>query len=92
MVLPGDHDMEQGSLAAFHEVLAADPLTKAVTVRGTRCLFLDISGPGGGGPDFRLGFDQTSWIERALCAARGAGQTSVVFMHSWFAVRRDVDR
>lgn len=82
-VLPGDHDMEQGSLAAFHEVLAADPLPKAMTVRGTRCLFLDISGPGGGGPDFRLGPEQSAWIERQLAAAREAGQTSVVFMHSY---------
>lgn len=82
-VLPGDHDTEGGSLAAFHEVLAADPLPKTVTVRGTRCLFLDISGPGGGGPDFRLGPEQARWIERELGAARETGQTSVVFMHSY---------
>ena len=81
--LPGDHDMEGGSLAAFHAVLAADPLPKALTIRGTRCLFLDISGPGGGGPDFRLGSDQARWIERELGDAQARGATSVVFMHSY---------
>jgi len=82
-VLPGDHDMEGGSLDAFYQVLGADPLPKAVTVRGARCLFLDISGPGGGGPDFRVGDDQAAWVERELRGARGRGETSLVFMHSY---------
>ena len=82
-VIPGDHDMEQGSLAAFYEVLQADPLPKALTVRGHRCLFLDISGPGSGGPDFRLGKDQLPWLELELEASKQRGETSLVFTHSY---------
>ena len=82
-VIPGDHDMEQGGLDAFYATLGADPLPKALTVRGVRCLFLDISGPGGGGPDFRVGIDQASWIERELREAHQRRETSLVFMHSY---------
>lgn len=81
--IPGDHDMEQGSLDAFHATLAADPLPRSVTIGGHHCLFLDISGPGSGGPDFRLGRDQLAWIEAELEAARQADRTSVAFMHSY---------
>ena len=82
-VIPGDHDMEQGGLANFYRGLAADPLPKAVTVRGARCLFLDVSGPGAGGPDFRLGLDQTAWLARELDGARQEGRTSLVFTHTY---------
>ena len=82
-VIPGDHDMEQGSLAAFYKVLQADPLPKALTVRGCRCLFLDISGPGSGGPDFRLGADQLPWLERELQAAKQRGESSLIFTHGY---------
>ena len=82
-VIPGDHDMEQGSLAPFYRGLAADPLPKAVTVRGARCLFLDISGPGAGGPDFRLGAEQTAWLAGELARARHEGRTSLVFTHTY---------
>ena len=82
-VIPGDHDMEQGGLAHFYRVLNADPLPKALTVRGARCLFLDISGPGSGGPDFRLGADQLAWLDRELAGARGAGLPSLVFTHTY---------
>ena len=81
--IPGDHDMEQGGLEAFYAGLGADPLPKALTVRGVRCLFLDISGPGGGGPDFRVGSSQVSWVERELGSARERGEDSIVFMHSY---------
>jgi hypothetical protein len=64
-----NHDMEQGSLDAFHAGLGAEGLPKAVTARNVRCLFLDINGPGVGGPDFRLGIDQMRWLERELKAA-----------------------
>ena len=82
-VIPGDHDMEQGGLEAFYKGLAAAPLPKALTVRGVRCLFLDINGPGGGGPDFRLGPNQSSWLERELQGARERGETTLLFMHSY---------
>ena len=81
--IPGDHDMEQGSLDAFYAGLRAPPLPRAVTVRGSRCLFLDFSGPGKGGPDFRLGTDQMSWLERELAEAQARGETSLLFMHSY---------
>ena len=74
MSIPGDHDMERAASTPSTTVLAADPLPKAVTVRGTRCLFLDISGPGGGGPDFRLGADQAAWVERELTRRAEAGR------------------
>ena len=82
-VIPGDHDMEQGGLANFYRVLRAEPLPKAITVRGARCLFLDISGPGAGGPDFRLGADQVDWLARELGAARRLDLPSVVFTHTY---------
>jgi Icc protein len=81
--IAGDHDMEQGGLEAFHQNLAPDPLPKSIRVRGHRCLFLDINGPGGGGPDFRLGEAQSGWIERELHASQQVGETSLVFMHAY---------
>lgn len=50
--IPGDHDMEQKSLAGFYQQLQADSLPIARVIRGVCCLFLDISGPG---------TDQRSW-------------------------------
>lgn len=82
-VIPGDHDMEQGGLANFYAVLKAEPLPRAVTVRGARCLFLDISGPGAGGPDFRLGRDQAAWLEAELEGARRDGRPALVFTHTY---------
>jgi Icc protein len=81
--IPGDHDMEQGGLDAFYAGLQARALPMALTVRGSRCLFLDFSGPGGGGPDFRLGTDQISWLGRELEGARQRDETSLLFMHSY---------
>ena len=81
--ITGDHDMEQGSLDAFHAVLASDPLPKSVVVDRHQCLFLDISGPGSGGPDFRMSADQMAWVKRELESASAAGRTVVVFMHSY---------
>jgi hypothetical protein len=82
-IIAGDHDMEQGGLDAFYSALRAQLLPKAMTVRGVRCLFLDINGPGGGGPDFRLGARQLSWVEKEFRQARERGETSVVFVHSY---------
>jgi hypothetical protein len=81
--IPGDHDMEQGSLDAFYAGLHAHALPMALTVRGHRCLFLDFSGSGKGGPDFRLGTDQMSWLGRELEGARARRETSLLFMHSY---------
>jgi hypothetical protein len=82
-VIPGDHDMEGGSLDAFHASLAPDPLPKAVSVGGVHCLFLDISGRGSGGPDFRLEAKQLRWFETELRHARERREPIAVFMHSY---------
>lgn len=82
-IISGDHDMEQGGLDAFYKTLGAEPLPMALTARGTRCLFLDISGPGRGGPDFRLGSAQLDWLTRELDQAKLRGEPSLIFMHSY---------
>jgi hypothetical protein len=88
-ILPGDHDRKPGGLDAFYKVLAAERLPKALTVSGHRCLFLDIVSAGTGGADFRLGPDQTMWLEHELSAAERAGERSVVFMHAYPADPRE---
>jgi 3',5'-cyclic-AMP phosphodiesterase len=82
-ILPGDHDFKPRALDAFHDVLGAERLPKAVIVRGRRCLFLDVVSAGSGGPDFRLGEAQLAWAERELEQADAAGQDAVVFMHTY---------
>jgi 3',5'-cyclic-AMP phosphodiesterase len=81
--IPGDHDMEQGNLDAFYAGLVSHTLPLALTIKGNRCLFLDFCSYGGGGPDFRLGTDQISWLGRELEGARERGETSLLFMHSY---------
>jgi hypothetical protein len=88
-ILPGDHDRKPGGLDAYYKVLAAERLPKALTVSGCRCLFLDIVSAGSGGPDFRLGADQTEWLEQELSAAERAKERSVVFMHAYPADLRE---
>ena len=82
-VLPGDHDFKPKSLDAFYGVLGARRLPYAETVKGHRCLFLDVVSAGTGGPDFRLGADQLAWAERELEGAAAAGEAAVVFMHTY---------
>jgi hypothetical protein len=81
--IPGDHDMETGSLDAFQAHLASEALPKALTIGGVRCLFLDVSGGGRGGPDFRLGQAQTNWLNNELRKAKDCGETAVLFMHTY---------
>ncbi|KTS36859.1 metallophosphoesterase [Methylobacterium indicum] len=80
-VITGDHDMEGGSLDAFYGGLDAPRLPYAVEVRGVRCLFLDMCGPGSGGPDFRLGADQVAWLAAEL--DRAGTRPCALFMHSY---------
>lgn len=82
-VITGDHDMEQGDLRAFYGALASERLPKRVDVAGVRCLFLDICGPGTGGPDFRIGGAQLEWLQHELGAARAADARCAVFMHTY---------
>jgi Icc protein len=88
-VLPGDHDVKPGTLDAFHGVLGADRLPKSVSVRGCRCLFLDVVSAGSGGPDFRLDQRQLDWAARQIAQAETVGETVVVFMHTYPADLRE---
>ena len=81
-LITGDHDMEPGSLANFYAVPAATALPKALTVRGVRCLFLDVCGPGTGGPDFRLGAAQLAWLHEELTQVP-TGTEIALFMHTY---------
>ncbi|KQP32352.1 metallophosphoesterase [Methylobacterium sp. Leaf100] len=82
-VITGDHDVEGGSLDAFHAGLDARPLPYAIDVSGLRCLFLDMSGPGSGGPDFRLGETQLAWLEHELAQADREARDCALFMHTY---------
>jgi hypothetical protein len=82
-ILPGDHDFRPGGLDAFHAVLGADRLPKAIDAGGARCLFLDIVSAGRGGPCFRLGEAQTQWLRDALDQAGRDSRRVVVFMHAY---------
>ena len=88
-ILPGDHDFKPRALDAFHDVLGAERLPKAVIARGHRCLFLDVVSAGTGGPDFRLGNVPLAWVERELEDAEAAGQDVIVFMHTYPADLQD---
>ena len=55
-----------------------------------RCLFLDISGHGIVGIDFRLGSNQAEWVKRGLTHATTAVQSTVAFMNGWVGMRRPV--
>ncbi|MGI4943555.1 MAG: metallophosphoesterase family protein [Janthinobacterium lividum] len=90
-ILPGDHDFKPRSLDAYHAVLGAERLPFAVTLKGHRCLFLDVVSAGTGGPDFRLGADQLAWAGEQLQAAEAAGKGAVVFMHTYPADLREGD-
>ncbi len=82
-ILPGDHDFKPGDLTAFYRGLEADTLPRSMTLRGHRCLFLDVVSNGGGGPDFAMGTEQLAWLEHELKSAEAAGEMSVVFMHAY---------
>jgi Icc protein len=82
-IVTGDHDMEPGTLDNFYHSLDAAPLPKAVDVGEIRCLFLDICGPGSGGPDFRIGSSQSAWLADEIEQATTAGRRCAVFMHSY---------
>jgi Icc protein len=82
-IITGDHDMEPGDLGNFYDALRAPRLPKAIDAGGVRCLFLDICGPGSGGPDFRIGAAQMAWLDAELEAAKAAAMRCAIFMHSF---------
>lgn len=81
-LITGDHDMEPRSLANFYTLAQARSLPLAAEVRGVRCLFLDVCGPGQGGPDFRLGTAQLAWLREQLSQVP-AGKEVALFMHTY---------
>jgi hypothetical protein len=92
-VVTGDHDMEQGGLDNFYRFLDAAPLPKAVVAAGVRCLFVDMSGPGDGGPDFRIGAAQSKWLVDQLSDAKIHDQRCAIFMHTYPAdLKSDQER
>lgn len=81
--IPGDHDFEPGHLESFSNMPGAAALPYAMRVDGRRCLFLDVVSAGDGGPHFRLGDAQMSWLENELRAARSDGARPAIFMHAY---------
>ncbi|MEI5688456.1 metallophosphoesterase family protein [Sphingomonas kyungheensis] len=81
--IPGDHDFEDGTLAAFRAGTPAAMRPFARGIQGYRCLFLDIVSAGSGGPDFRIGAGQRRRLAEALADADDAGETPLVFMHAY---------
>lgn len=82
-ILPGDHDFKSRSLTAFYTELGVEKLPKAITVKSCRCIFLDFVSAGSGGPDFRLGDQQMSWLRDELSIASASGLSTVVFAHAY---------
>lgn len=92
-VIPGDHDRKPGDLRASYQGLGLAPFPHTLTVKGYRCLFLDVVSHGSGGPDFALGFEQPEWLDAQLKSAAARQQKSVVFMHAYPAdLKRDGER
>ena len=81
--IPGDHDFEPNSLDNFYKGLGAPPLPHSKIIKRRRCLFLDIISPGSGGPDFRLGEDQTRWLTEQLERSKADAERPLVFMHAF---------
>jgi len=81
--IPGDHDFEPKSLANFYAGLNAQNLPLSVSIKGHRCIFLDIVSSGSGGPDFRLGAVQTDWLKDQLSQSESDPERPVVFMHAF---------
>ena len=82
-IIPGDHDFKSRSLNAFHEVLGAEQLPKAVSIGDCRCLFLDYVSAGTGGPDFKLGERQLRWLKEELEHASTHGLETAIFAHAY---------
>ena len=79
--LPGDHDIQSGNLHHFRRWL--EPVLPRSVVSGAyRCVFLnsvDIEGKEG----FDMGRHQIAYLDGELCAAKKAGQKTMLFMHTF---------
>ena len=90
-IIPGDHDFKSRNLHAFHTVLGAERLPYAIQLEDYRCIFLDYVSAGTGGPDFKLGQPQLSWLNAELQSAVEEGSESLVFAHAYPADLADDD-
>lgn len=82
-VIAGDHDMEQGSLENFNTMPAARQMPYSINIKNARCIFADVCGNGKGGPDFRLGKKQLSWLKKEMAEAQSQQQPVIMFMHTF---------
>lgn len=82
-IITGDHDMEQGSLDNFYSKLKAPKLPFRKKIKGVNCLFLDVCGPGAGGPDFRFGSEQLQNLEEVLNECSSENGPCAIFMHTY---------
>lgn len=82
-VIVGDHDMEQGGLENFNTMPVAQQLPFSININNAKCLFIDVCGNGKGGPDFRLGKKQISWLKKEMEEAPSQQQSVVIFMHTY---------
>lgn len=82
-IIPGDHDVEPGDLAAYHAAMPVANRPQGETIAGHRCIFLDIVSAGHGGPDFRLTMHHRNRLREELATAAATGQTPLVFMHAF---------
>jgi hypothetical protein len=82
-VIPGDHDFEDGTLAAYRAGFAEACRPEVEVIAGHRCIFLDIVSAGDGGPDFRLTMHHRNRLAEELARAAAEGQVPLVFMHAY---------
>ena len=86
---PVPHDLEQPPTGCPERwpVETIQHYYFAETHSDVLCLFVDMVSPGYGrksiGLDFRLGFDQTQWLSKALVEAAANGTPCAVFMHAY---------
>ncbi len=82
-VIPGDHDFEDGTLAAYRAGFPEAQRLEVEVVAGHRCIFLDIVSPGAGGPDLRLTMHHRNRLAEELARAQAEGQIPLIFMHAY---------
>lgn len=79
--VPGDHDVEGGSLDLFNKYMSPASYQSFV-IDQYRMIFLDaLDSAGQEKPEFGFGEKQTAWLKDELKAAQANGQTPVLFEH-----------
>lgn len=80
-ILPGDHDAKSGSLDLYRHWLEPE-LWRARSVNGYRCIFLNAR-DNGKPKGFGFGSEQFDWLGAELESADRAGESAVLFMHTY---------